>query len=208
MKSDPRLVIVLLVGLVSASCTSPWGPTPTPLPGWRSPVSDFFVDESAFPEGWRVGYPENASTDPTINHVWQEWWGPPEESCLVGQSIWRGYTARDVEGKFDSLRRSQFKPSRPLPPDTLFVPFEPPAEIGFRSEVADEFYLACGWWRLAYCEVIARYRNYVVELWLDREAVYEGHVSQGLTYPEIERVIRAMDARFAQGLETLPAPPP
>ncbi len=202
-----RAMLVLPLFMLLASCGLFRSPTPTPLPGWRSPVSELFVDESAFPEGWKSGSPEGTIIDPTVNHVTQEW-GHPGVAGTVRQSIWRGYTAADVQDKYDELRKTQFAPSRPLYPGTLYVPFDPPTEIAFQSQVADQFYLACGWWGNAYCEVIARYRNYVVELWLDREAEYEGHISHGLTYPEIEAVIRAMDAKCAWALETLPTPVP
>jgi len=193
-----RFVLVSPFVILAVSCGVLRPPTPTPLPGWRSPVSELFLDESAFPEGWQIGVVNNATTDPTINHVAREW----EGNGVAFQSIWRAYTGLDAERKYDELRASQFHPSRTLPPYEVFVEFKPPDEIRFQSHVADEFYIACGWWTWAYCEVIARYRNYVVELRLDQEATYEGHVTHGLTYPEIEAVVRAMDARFSEVMET------
>jgi hypothetical protein len=194
-----RLALVSLTAISAVGCGVVRPLDPTPLPGWFTPVSELFVDESALPVGWQVGFPED-TMDPAANHVWREWWGPPDESGFVFQSIWRAYTVAAAEERYDELRVSQFEPSRPSPYDT-FVPFEPPDEIGVRSQVADEFYVACGWWGRAYCEVVARYRNYVVELHLDREAECEGRVSEGLTYPEIETIVTAMDARFAEAME-------
>jgi len=203
MSTSLRTVLVLALAALTACCCgilpNLLPPTPTPLPGWRSPVSELFVDESAFPEGWQIGSVRGATMDPTVNHVAREWEGG--EYGLAFQSIWRAYTVADAKEKYDELLASQFHPSRTLPPYELFIEFEPPEEIDFHSRVADEFYMACGWWTWAYCEVIARYRNYVVELCLDREAEYDGHVTHGLTYPEIEAIVRAMDARFAEALE-------
>lgn len=207
MNTRSQVVLVLSLAALTASCGTFRPPTPTPPPGWRSPVSELFVDESAFPEGWQIDFPEDATMDPTINHIAREW-GRKEISGTAFQSLWRAYTVADAERKYSELRASQFEPSRPLYPGTTFVPFEPPAEIDFQSQVADEFYLACGWWGEAYCEVVARYRNYVVALRLEREAEHEGHVTYGLTYPEIEDVIRAMDAKFAEALDSFPTPPP
>jgi hypothetical protein len=201
-----RFALTLSVLIFLASCGQ-WAPAPTPLPGWRSPVSDLFLDASALPQGWTILHPEYTVTDPTINHVGREW-GHPGLSGQVRQSIWRSYTVADAQDKYDELRQTQFAPSRSLYPGMLYVPFEPPVEITFRSQMADKFYLACGWWRWAYCEVVVRYRNYVVELSLDREAEYEGHITQGLSYSEIESVIKAMDTRFVQVLESLPTPVP
>jgi len=194
-------MLILAFTTLTVSCGVIWPlkPTPTPLPGWRSPVSDLLVDESAFPEGWSILHPEDTSTDPTVNHVGRRW-GRVGVSGTIAQGIWRAYTTADAEEKYDELRASQFQPGRPSPYN-VFVPFALPPEIGFQSQVADEFYLACGWWGEAYCGVVARYRNYVVYMRLEREAECEGHVTHGLTYAEIESVVRAMDAKFVEVME-------
>ena len=99
----------------------------------------------------------------------------------------------------------------PSPWDS-YVAFEPPAEFSFQSRVADESYLACGWLRGAQCYVMVRYRNYVTYVILDLEGEYEGRVSRGLTYEEIEAVVEAMDAKFVAflaGLSSMtPTPQP
>lgn len=202
MKTRLRFFSLLPLAVLVASCGAIRPFTePTPLPGWSSPVSDLFVDESAFPEGWQTGFAGKSVPRPTANHVTREWWGPGETSAIATQSIWRAYTVADAERKYNELRVGEFQPSRPLNPGSIFVPFEPPSEISFRSQIADEFYLACGWWDWAYCEVIARYRNYVVAMTLNREATYGGRVTHGLTYTEIETVVRAMDAKFAEAMK-------
>lgn len=187
-------------------------PTPTPLPGWRSLVSALLLEDDVLPEGWaRIrDHPQGSLTDPTINHVYRSWWNEAEGSSgKVQQHIWRAYTIVDANERYAELRQnpvllSCFTPS----PYDFYVEFYPPSEISFQSQVADEFYLTCGWRGVAYCEVIARYRNYLVEMRLEREAEYEGHVSEGLTYPEIEAVVRAMDAKFTETVETFyPSPP-
>ena len=198
-------VLIFSIAALAVGCGVFHPPTPTPLPGWRSPVSELFVDESAFPEGWQIGSVRGAVMDPTVNHVAREWEGG--EYGLAFQSIWRAYTVADAEEKYDELLASQFQPSRPSPYD-IFVPFEPSTEIDFQSQTADEFYLACGWWGTAYCELIARYLNYVTEMRLDREAECDGHISYEMTYAEIETVVRAMDAKFAEVMEEFyPASP-
>jgi len=206
MRTWLRLILLVCPVILLAGCGLTWPWEPTPL-GWRSSVSYLLIDESALPGGWQVEYPGNIVSDPTISLVSREW-GRPWVAGRVRQVIWRARSEAAAKGEFDALLASQFEPSRPLYPGTVYVPFEPPAEISFWSQVADEFYLACGWWRIAYCEVIARYRNYTVELWLDREAEHEGHITDGLTYAEIETAIRAMDAKFVQFLANPPAPSP
>jgi hypothetical protein len=208
MNAKPQATLMLLVTALMAGCgTSRLLLTPTPPLGWQSPVSGLLIDESAFPEGWEVGSVKGTTSDPTVNHVTREW-GRKEIPGTAFQSIWRAYTVADAERKYNELRASQFKPNRPLNPDTLYVAFEPPVEVNYQSQVADEFYLACGWWGVAYCEVVARYGNYVVELRLEREAEYEEHISYGLTYAEIETVVRVMDAKFAEAMESFTESPP
>ncbi|MDX1686623.1 MAG: hypothetical protein R3248_01455 [Candidatus Promineifilaceae bacterium] len=80
----------------------------------------------------------------------------------------------------------------------------PPEEISFESTVADEHYLACTWERWAYCSYIARYRNYVTYVRLDREAELGRLESKGLAYTEIEAVLKAVDAKFGRYLEQFP----
>jgi len=205
MNTRLRLIGILCLTIAVASCQLSRQPTPTPLLGWRLPVSGLFVDEYAFPEGWLVEFPEDTVTDPTVNYVYRSW-GCGHISGTVDQQIWRAYTTSEAKDKYTELRDSQFQPSRSLHPSTTFIEFEPPSEISFRSQIADEFYLACGWWDWAYCQVVARYRNYVVLMRLAREAECEGHVTHGLTYPEIETVVRAMDARFEQFFAGLSTP--
>jgi hypothetical protein len=177
-------------------------PEPTPLPGWRYPTSEFFfVDVDVFPEGWAMKFPEYTATDPTTNFVSREWW-QVGTSRSVRQSIWRAYTTIDAQEKYDELQ-GQFRPTRPLHPADFYVEFEPSEEINFQSQVADEFYLACGWWRGAHCRVTGRYRNYVVEMSLDLEAEREGHRTQGLTHAEIETIVVAMDTGFVEGMKRL-----
>ena len=209
MKTELILLLSFLTLIVSCQVIATPEPTPTPLPGWRSLVSDLLLEDNAFPEGWaRIRtMPIDSLTDPTINHVYRSWWGQSQGTGKVEQAIWRAYTTAAAEERYADLRQRLFWLTPPPPPD-FYVPFEPPDEIDFHSQVADEFYLACGWRIWAHCEVVARYRNYVVATNLDLEAKHEGHVTQGLAYAEIEDAVRAMDARFEQVLNSYSAPTP
>jgi hypothetical protein len=210
MKPKLILTLSLLVLMISCQPIMAPEPTPTPLPGWRSLVSDLLVEDDVFPRGWaRIrDHPQDSLTDRTINHVYRSWWGKAEGTGKVEQTIWRAYTIASAQELYAELRQSQFYVHRtPSPPD-FFVAFEPPDEIDFQSQIADEFYLACGWRIWARCEVIARYCNYVVDMRLDQEAEHEEHVTHGLTYAEIEAVVRVMDAKFAEAMETFSTSPP
>lgn len=205
-----RIVIAALTALLMITeCRGVWSSRPRmPPPGWRSPVVALLLDESDLPEGWQVDleFPQGRITDPTINHVAREWWNPHKGSAGIMQSIWRAYTIEDAQRKYNQLRHESILVGTytPQPWDDVYIEFRPPEEIEFRSQVADEFYLACGWLEWPHCHVIVRYRNYVTAMTLDLEAKYEEHVYQGLTYSEIEAIVRAMDAKFADFLRTHP----
>jgi hypothetical protein len=185
-----------------------WEPTPTPPPGWRSLVSDLLLGDDAFPEGWaRIrDLPKGSLTDPTVNHVYRSWWNAAQGVGKTDQAIWRSYTIEDAIHQYTELRQQgMLLPNYTPSPWDFFVEFKPPPEIDFRSQIADQFYLACGWLYGAQCHVIARYHNYVTYASLDLEAEYEGHIDHGLTYPEVDTVVRAMDAKFAEALEKFSA---
>lgn len=192
-----RLIMILLITQVACGLQ----PTPTPLPGWYNDARELFLEESAFPPGWQIELQLETDTHPRANHVHREFSKLPN-SGGVSQDIWRAYTVADAEEKYVELRQSQFQPR--LPPEEMVAPWEPPDEIAFQSTIADEYYLACGWEEWAYCQYLARYRNYVTYLRLDRQAEMGERQSQGLTYAEIEAVLKAVDARFGEALDDLP----
>jgi hypothetical protein len=94
----------------------------------------------------------------------------------------------------------QFTPS----PDDFYIEFQTPPELSFQSQVADDFYVACGWVVWAYCEVVARYKNYTIYLNLPLEAINQNQARQGLTYVEIDLVIQAVDNKFHRFIISLP----
>jgi len=175
-------------------------------PGWRSLVSDLLLDDGAFPEGWvrERDSPKDSLNDPTINHVYRSWWGQAKGHGGVEQSIWRAYKIADAEELYEDLRGRQFLEGYTPPPDESYAEFRPPHEINFQSKIADEFYIACGWRAWGYCQVLARYRNYVTYMKLDLDGQYKGYTTIGLTYLEIETILNAMDAKFAEFLSAFP----
>lgn len=196
-----------LAALIAVSCSLLPEPTPTPLPGWYRDARELLVPESAFPGEWRVHLYKEANVHPRANHVHREL-GRGNRPGIAVQDVWRSYTTGSAKAHYDELRQGEFHPSEPLPAYAVFIEFEPPTEISVESRVADEFFLACGWWTVAVCKVVARYRNYVVLMRLPHEAEVDGHHTDGLTYGEIETVVRAMDARFEQFLDSLTTPVP
>jgi len=199
-----KLILEILITVIITGCQAIRAWEPTPLPGWRLPVSALLVEDDAFPKGWVRMREFPDVPDPTINHVYRSWWNQARGTPGgADQAIWRAYTTEDAQEKYNKLRRQPIlsQSYTPSPWDTIYVEFKSPPEINFRSSAADEFYLACGWLGKAECHVIARYHNYVTYMTLSLEAEYDGHVSYGLTYSEIEAVVRAMDAKFAEAMK-------
>ena len=190
-----RRMVILIIITISVGCNPRKGSATAP-PGWRVPVSNLFIEVNAFPENWTVDFstPKDKQDDTTINHVGREWGGP--ESGRAWQSIWRAYSISAAEELYKDLHVSQFIPKETLKPDTPFEKFSPPTEITFSSRMADEYYFACGVWRFPYWEAVARYRNYVTNVHLPLKTADERN--GGLTYDEMENVLRGMDQQFTE----------
>ena len=204
MKNNRGVAMTLLVVISLPACQLVI-PSPIPPPGWRTPVRDLIVGDGAFPLDWTAAM--DTSSDPTVNHVGRIWSNPL--GSRVDEGIWRAYTEADAKEKYaELLRQSIFHASQSIYVHDYFVQFEPPTDIVFVSHVADESYFACGWVSLAYCELVARYRNYVVAFQLDRQVERQGHQSAGLTDKDIETLVTAADVRFAEQFDQLPTPAP
>jgi hypothetical protein len=163
------------------------------------------IDSSILPAGWDLSEGESTTvSDPTTNHV-SRTWRHHVNGSLVWESVWRAYTIDDAKDKYHELSQ-EFGPPRISTDGHIYVEFRTPAEIDFRSQLADEYHLACRWWDRPYCLAIARYRNYAVELRMDQQAELNGVQASGLTYSEMEALIKATDARFAEFLGQLATP--
>jgi hypothetical protein len=174
--------------------------TPTPLPGWSADTRELFVDEAAFPDGWYAYLYQEANVHPEANQVSRRF-SDGVSSGGVSQGIWRSYTVENAEKHYRELESLILKSS--LTPEEAIAPWLPPTEIEFQEYlIADEYSLVCGWDEWAYCRFLARYRNYVTFLTLDREAMMDDRRSEGLTYQEITVIIEAVDMKFEQVLHS------
>jgi hypothetical protein len=196
-----NVILGLLAILTISGCQGPQKALATSPPGWRVPVSSLFIDISAFPQKWEVDFsdPKDKQNDPTINAVFREWVGPG--ALPAWQNISRAYSLPDAEELYRNLRESQYSPNRTLPADISFAEFSPPKEISFTSQTADDYYFACGVWRFSYCEVVARYRNYVTNVHLP--LISENENDGGFTYEEMEMILRGMDQQFTVFFESI-----
>jgi hypothetical protein len=196
------LAIVVLVG-----CTLSTSPDQqeTPLPGWRVLVSNLLLDDEAMPDGWsRIrDWPKGSLTDTSINHVYRSWWGEAEGIGKIEHAVWRAYSIDDAKDFYAELRHDQYDPLRTPSSSQIYIAYKTPTEIQYSSQVADEYYLACGWSGFPRCVAIARYRNYVSEIIADWETIGpDGELREGLTFDEIEELIKNMDEKFLEFLNS------
>lgn len=199
-----KFLIILLISVISCRLYPFNRGLPTSLPGWRIPVYKLLVEESAFPGGWENLYPEKTVTDSTVNRV-SKLFGKETESGTVLQTIFRAYTIEDAKNGYESLQ-SQYTPT-PSPFDEIFMLPEEPDEINFTSYTADEWHLGCGWAGLPYCLLTAQYRNYITDIYISLEVEdpkNPGQYTEGLTYEEIEVLLKNVDDKFNTFLEDNP----
>jgi hypothetical protein len=163
--------------------------------------------EDDLPDEWaRIrDWPKDSLSDPTINHVYRSWWRPNLDYGEFEQHIWRSFSPDDAHSFYLELRQDQYDPIKTPNPDQIYIPYRTPGEFEFQGGMAEEFYFACGWSGFPRCVAVGRYRNYTVELITDWQTTGpDGEVRNGLTYDEIETILKAMDAKFEEFLNAFP----
>lgn len=195
---------VILIGCQKISALSP---TSTPLPGWQTLTSDLLIKGNSFPDGWSLqrNWPDGSLTDPTINHVVRSWYDG--HSGGSDQSIWRAYSLEDARTWYIEVVEKYTGLGVTPNAFTTLEPLVTPAEIKFSSQIADEFIFLCGTVDRPICEVVARYRNYVVLLEADWKRVeIDGKETSGLTIEEFELLVIEMDTVFIEFFAEFPSP--
>jgi hypothetical protein len=110
----------------------------------------------------------------------------------VLQHIYRIYSIEAATAYYKRIYDVDFNKT-PAPPHT---PFIRPPEVSYRSPIADDYFLGCGLDEVPACRALFRYRNFVIEFYMDIDA---GR-GDGLNIIEVEPVLRAMDARASEVL--------
>jgi len=193
---------VMLLGFVVTSCVALFGDhEPTSLP--NVPAPELLLDSRPFPKGWEV--------DPC---------GPDPSRCFrasyatrsfgrfaipghVLQHVYRFGNVAAAKVKYQRVHEVDFGKGRNEPASE----FLPPAEIAYRSPIADEYYLGCGVDIVPACEAIFRYGNYFIEFFFNVDKGYVDGVEikgNGLKIEEVEPILRAMDERAAAVLGLRP----
>ena len=140
-----------------------------------------------------------------INHVYRSWWNPAEPHGSADQAIWRSYSITNAQDWYAKAVREYTGLAITPNAYTTLEPLFTPAEIEFRSQVADEFLVLCGVINHPICEAAALYRNYTVIVSVDwRRVGADGTETSGLTLEEFETALIEMDAVFAEFLAANP----
>jgi|CXWL01.1.fsa_nt_gi hypothetical protein len=157
------------------------------------PAIDFLLEANMLPAGW-----EASPCDTSLcrdggggdTAAERDFYLPNAPGHAL-QEVYRFSDERAASDKFKVYMEGNFNESEVRQP---FVPFAPPQEITFKSQVADEYYFACGVDVIPQCKMLARYQNYFVYFYFDHATEQE---PGGLTYAEIERVLEALEGKVA-----------
>ena len=175
-------LLVLLSGCISISFTG------FPKPDRPFPADVFMLDESDFPPGSKVepiaiDSEEDGAGEHLVRTVYL-----PGGSLAV--QVLRGYgSAERAAREFQRNLKSVFGHG----PE--YSEWVVPKELQhYHSLVADQFKVACGiHGSQEYCRMSAQYEEYYVVLSIG--------MRPPMTYADVERVLQALDARFAAKLK-------
>lgn len=195
------LIVCILVFLLVANAAGAWLVVrkfvlPTP-PSRACPITSLLVDTTGFPSGTTVGKVRSPLADGPLDFTgsYQE----AGRTLVVGgwggfHHVYRARTARRAAHQYQTLKDIEF---RTTPNDG---PWDPPPQFGYRSSIADQYYLACGNVHGCYtCRMMAQYEEYYMLLDIPMHS--------GMTLADLEHVFRAIDERMAECLgKPLPSP--
>lgn len=169
-------------------------------------MSTVVGEDQAFPEGWSVDPCNRCEENGESNRIF----GLPDTPGHVVQRVF--YFAGDGEAAqaFQTYRASDLVEAthEVRRPSTVL---RRPPDIAYRSPIADEQYLACGVDVVPICRAGLRYGNYFAYFYFALTSRYYfdylepdevGNKASfdraGLTLSEVETVLRAMDAHYAE----------
>lgn len=174
-------LLVLLSGCISISFTG------FPKPDRPFPADVFMLDESDFPPGSKaepiaIDSEEDGAGEHLVRTIYLPGGG------LAVQTL-RGYgSAERAAREFQRNLKGVFGRG----PHN--VEWGVPEELQhYQSPIADQFKIGCGTIGTEYCRVTAQYEEYYVRLSIG--------MRPPMTYADVERVLQALDARFAAKLK-------
>ena len=177
---------LLLLGILSGGCYLLKGCYILQTPPARDcPIERLVLDERVFPG--------EATAEPILSPLPRAAWESAGRDIFLkaggklSHNVYRYRTAERAAREFEKRKRLTFleTPTR--------GPWETPAEVAYRSPIANRYYLACGQDRHTYtCFMLAQYEEYYV--WLN------AHIEGGMTFEALEQALRAIDERIARCL--------
>jgi hypothetical protein len=187
----PGVVLACLLTLSSGCISISFTGFPKPDRPFSADV--FMLDESDFPPGSRAEpIAIDSEEDGAGEHLIRTTYLPG--GGLTVQTL-RGYGSEDRAAReFQRTLKGVFGRG---PHDVEWVV---PEELQhYQSPIADQFRIGCGTIGTEYCRVSAQYAEYYVRLSID--------VRPPTTYTDVERMLQALDARFAAKLKEVDSVP-
>jgi hypothetical protein len=192
-KSSVLVGFMLVVANSILSCLGFEVTTGYPPPAF--PNEELLLDESVFPEGWSAYEgtynPRERLPADQIGRTYVRHDCP--RSRLASHSVYRFF-----EGENSAIGGYQQYIPIWFAPEENWEAWAVPAELPYRSPVADEYRFNCcgpegsGAW---VCQAVGRYNEYVVRFHVHMDS--EPEYPQCMSYTDLEKILIAIDERMA-----------
>lgn len=183
-----QLIAVLLL---TVACNTLSAPTNSPVVS--IPAIDFLLEAETFPSGW-IATPCDTSlcrNGGNGDTAAERFFYLPQAPGQALQEAYRFSSEKTASSKFNVYLESSL--------GSLSEPFIP-SDIQSGSQVADEYYFACGFDdKIPQCQLLGRYRNYFVYFYFDLATKQD---PGGLSSAEIEKVLQALETRASNLLNS------
>lgn len=195
LKLAAAFALMLTLGAASG-CTGLFGPH---VPKRDCPVTSLLLVATDYPA--RLSPEAGEISSPVLDHVPESAWvDVGYAGQLATSTVDRRQSTALARRTFPSEKRRWFHTSE----KSGYGPWERPQDLTYQSQVADEYYAACGPVLRKYrCRMVARYEEYLVELFAD---VSETGPDGGLTVDEFNGLLPVIDQRMADCLSKDPQP--
>lgn len=178
-----RFLQSIIALLLLASCSI----LQSSMPAESAPANALLLEPDVFPNGWTF-----ESDEMGVIVAGRDFYLPNAYGHSF-QEIYQRPSNYQAHQKFKTYLEGEFNVSIE---DQSSVPFTSPSEITFKSQIADEYYFACGVNEIPQCKMLARYQNYFAFFYFELATTEPG----GLTYSEIEDVLEAFEAKVSEAL--------
>lgn len=204
-------LLSLTVFLAGCNVMLPFRSAPGPVPAPNVPTARLLISADPFPGGWVVFSCEPHCDRRERNGDSGRSFGIVGVPGHVIQHVL--YFEREWAAQANFQRYEETDLPETVDPNSvqsLRTAFSPPYEIKYRSPIADEQYLGCGIDEVPACRAGLRYGNYFTYFYFDLKTRYYMHYLDddiikeellhegGLTFSQVEKILRAMDEHYAE----------